>query len=60
MDKKILKFLILFISLSYISSIIIIPFQSYNPLISKNLTLLELIKNSSEKSIVDTLSHNLI
>ena len=60
MDKKILKFLILFISLSYITSIIIIPFQSYNPLISKNLTLLELIKNSSEKSIVDTLSYNLI
>ena len=46
--------------ISNISTIIIIPFQTYNPLITKNETLLVLIKNSSDKSIVDTISRNLI
>ena len=46
--------------LGKISSSIIIPFQTYNPLLTKNNSLLELIKKSSDKSIVDTMLRNLI
>ena len=60
MEKNCLYYLILFIIFSFSASIIIIPFQTYNPLITKNESLLGLIKNASDKSIVDTLSHNLI
>ena len=45
---------------SIISNIIIIPFQTYNPLITKNQKLLELIKNASDKDIIDTILRNLI
>ena len=48
------------IELSFISSIIVIPFQTYNPLLNKNQSLQELIVNSSDKDIIDTLSRNLI
>ena len=51
---------IFIIILSYISNIIIIPFRTLNPLLYDNADLLELIKNSSDKSIVETLSKNLI
>ena len=55
-----LNILISIFLISKILTIIIIPFQTYNPLLSKNNTLLELIKNSSDKSIVDTILRNLI
>ena len=58
MEKIIL--LIFILKFLHVSNAIIIPFQTYNPLITKNETLLELIKNASDKSIVDTLSRNLI
>jgi len=48
------------IKLSFVSSIIVIPFQTYNPLLTKNHSLQELIVNSSDKDIIDTLSRNLI
>ena len=60
MEKNCLFYLILFNIFSSFALVIIIPFQTYNPLITKNGTLLALIKNASDKSIVDTLSHNLI
>ena len=60
MEKNCLFYLILFNIFSSFALVIIIPFQIYNPLITKNETLLQLIKNASDKSIVDTLSHNLI
>ena len=60
MEKNCLFYLILFNIFSSFALVIIIPFQTYNPLITKNETLLQLIKNASDKSIVDTLSHNLI
>ena len=58
--KKILNFLTFILMISNIITIIIIPFETINPLLSKNLSLLELIKNTSDKSIVDTLLLNLI
>ena len=54
-------FLTLFvISFSFISPIIIFPFQTYNPLITNNPILLELIKKTSDKEIINTISRNLI
>ena len=54
-------FLTLFvIFFSFISHIIIFPFQTYNPLITNNPILLELIKKTSDKEIIDTISRNLI
>ena len=41
-------------------NLIKIPFQTYNPLVIKNQYLKELIKNSSNKEIIDTISRNLI
>ena len=59
--KRIFLQLFIYIKIfSYISTIFIIPFQTYNPFLTNNETLLELIKNVSDKSIVDTLSRNLI
>lgn len=55
-----IKINIFIIVYSYISCAIIIPYQTYNPLLTKNETLLELIKNSSDQSIVETMSRNLI
>ena len=43
-----------------ITSIIIIPFQTYNPLLTKNNKILEIIKESSDIEIIDTISKNLI
>ena len=60
MEKNCLYYLFLFNIFSSFASVVIIPFQTHNPLITKNKTLLELIKNASDKSIVETLSHNLI
>ena len=51
---------IYFSIISSISSIIIIPFQTYNPLLTNNETLLKLIKNLDDKSLIDTLTNNLI
>jgi hypothetical protein len=45
---------------SYLSAIIIIPFQTYNPLLIKNERFLELIKSASDKEIVETISRNLV
>ena len=55
-----LNLLISIFLISKISTVIIIPFQTYNPLLTKDNTLLKLIKNSSDKSIVDTILRNLI
>lgn len=61
MSKKISFILILFINLvSFNLNIIIIPFQTYNPLLTKNQELLNLIKRASDKEIVDTIIRNLI
>ena len=54
------KYFIFIIILPYISNIIIIPFQTYNPFIAKNESLLNLIKNASDKDIVNTITRNLI
>lgn len=45
---------------SYLSAIIIIPFQTYNPLLYKNERLLKLIKSASDKEIIETISRNLV
>ena len=56
-----LKFYIIyFISLSFIICQLILPFKTYNPLITKNNDVIELIKKSSDEEIVKTLLHNLI
>ena len=60
MKNFILTDFIFFISISYISTIIIIPFQTYNPFLTKNETLLNLIKNTSDKNLVNTISRNLV
>ena len=52
--------IIFIIKLSFILNIIIIPFKTYNPLISDNYLIHQLIKNSSDKDIVETISRNLI
>ena len=41
-------------------SIIIIPFRTYNPLLSKDEKIINLIKKANDLDIVDTLSKNLI
>ena len=51
---------IFFLLITYISSIIIIPFQTYNPLLTNNEELKQLIKNTPDKDLVNTLSRNLI
>ena len=51
---------IFFIIISIVEDAIIIPYQTYNPLLTKNETLIELIKNSPDQLLVDTLSRNLI
>ena len=60
MEIKIIQILVFAIFILNTSSIIIIPFQTYNPLLTRNETLLELIKNSTDKTLVDTLTRNLI
>ena len=56
------KFFIIFITiLSYISSsILVLPFKTYNPLITKDENLLKLIKNSNDSEIIKTIIQNLI
>ena len=53
-------YFIFIINIPYISNIIIIPFQTYNPFITKNASLLNLIKNASDIDIVNTITRNLI
>lgn len=60
MEMALLKYIISIIIFPNINNIIIIPFQTLNPLLYNNENLLELIKNESDKSIVDTISRNLI
>ena len=60
MEKNILLYIIFLILFSYSSNVIVIPFQTINPLLTKNEDLLELIKNTPDKSLVDTISRNLI
>ena len=61
MKMALLKYFISIIIFPNINNIIIIPFQTLNPLLyNNNENLLELIKNESDKSIVDTISRNLI
>ena len=60
---EIIYLLVIFISFVIISNVknaIIIPYQTYNPLLTKNQTLLELINNASDNSLVEILSRNLI
>ena len=51
---------ILSILFSFIFNIIIFPFETYSPLISKDKKLLELLKNASDEEIIDTILKNLI
>lgn len=55
-----MKKILIFFSFSIISCIIVIPFNTYNPLISQDKLLIEMIKNSSDKDIVNTILKNLI
>ena len=56
-----ISFIFIFISnLSYIISPLILPFKTYNPLITKDHNLLELIKKTSDEEIVETVLKNLI
>ena len=52
--------IILILFYNFISCIIIIPFQTFNPLLVKNVKVLELIKNASDNEIINTISKNLI
>jgi len=54
------KDIIFIIIIQYISNAIVIPFQTYNPLKTKNESLLNLIKNASDKDIINTITRNLI
>ena len=59
--QKVLIFLFLFIfTIRFNLSIIIIPFRTYNPLLSKDEKIINLVKNAKDIDIVDTLSKNLI
>ena len=60
MKKIFFKDFIFFLLITYISSIIIIPFQTNNPLLTNNEALKQLIKNTPDKNLVNTLSRNLI
>ena len=58
--KIIFLFLILLILAQITVNIIIIPFNTYNPLLSKNETILNSLKNAKDIDIVDTFYKNLI
>ena len=61
MLEKINFILILLLNLvSFNLNIIILPFQTYNPLLTKDQKLLNLIKRASDKDIIDTIIRNLI
>ena len=60
MKKIIFLCFIFIVKISNIFNIIIIPYQSLNPLLTNNSTLIELIKNASDFSIINALSNNLI
>ena len=61
MQKFIINNLLIFsILFSFIFNIIIFPFETYSPLISKNKKLLELLKNASDEEIIETILINLI
>ena len=61
MSKIIIFILFLFLNLiSFNLNIIIIPFQTYNPLLTKNKKLLNLIKRATDEEIVNTIIRNLI
>ena len=60
MEKCAALIIFLVITISYIKSSIIIPFETYNPLLTKDEALLNLLINSSDKEIVDILINNLI
>ena len=60
MKINLYNYFIILIIISNIHSIIIIPFKSYNPLLTKDEKVLELIKKSSDIDLVNTLSKNLI
>ena len=60
-NNIILTNIILFlIIIKFSINIILIPFETYNPLLSNQKVILELIKNSKDIDIIDTLSKNLI
>ena len=46
--------------LCYIKSPLVLPFKTYNPLITKDNNLLQLIKKASDEELVKTLLQNLI
>jgi len=60
MKKIFFQNFIFFLLITYISSIVIIPFQTYNPLLTNNDALKQLIKNTPDKNLVNTISRNLI
>ena len=49
-----------FINFPLFSNIIIIPFNTYNPFLYKEESILSIIKNAKDIDIIDTLSKNLI
>ena len=58
--KNIIVFFLHLILAQITLNIIIIPFSTYNPLLSKEAKILNLIKNTKDIDIVDTLYKNLI
>ena len=60
MREKLMNIFIFIITLKNIFSFIIIPFQTYNPLLTKDENIIQLIKSSSDKYLFDTMSRNLI
>ena len=60
MERCVALIIFLISTISYIKGSIIIPFETYNPLSTKDEALLNLFINSSDKEIVDILINNLI
>ena len=60
MKKIIINFIIFSFLFDFILNIIIIPFKTYNPLLTKDQKIIELIKKASDEEIIYTILKNLI
>ena len=60
MKKYFIINIIFLINISYIKNVIIIPFETFNPLLSKNQTFIELFKTATNKELIEILLTNLV
>ena len=59
-NNKLFFLLLILILSEYIVNIILIPFNSYNPLVNTDEEIIDIINNSNDIDIIDSLSKNMI